>query len=422
MHMNRLLLRHVITLVLYRSERNFIAMTLKQNMLLRIYLYCCLGVFVSLTLVHLRPLNQDEIIVILVIGLVAIWFEWRPILLPSGEELSLVSPLLFTSSVLYGFFPTACILLGSTIILACMKPSSWKPILFNGAQYALSVYVALQVYQLAGGIIGTLDLNNVLSYSLYILCYQVMNFLFVTIFMYISTQTFISTDFKSNIIYLNLMALATLVTKVIEQGEIIGIVLFVIVLWGLGISYRTYYAMYNDFKILSIKDGLTNLYNHRHFQEKVEEVVVLDREVSLLLIDLDLFKLYNDQFGHPEGDKLLKEISKLLLDQTPKNVDAFRYGGEEFALILPDFNQTEALALAEKLRQAIAERDFYGADSMEMGHITVSIGISTYPEMADTKEQFIKNADLALYEAKKMRNNVVTYSPGIERVSELVSR
>ncbi|MBN8209749.1 GGDEF domain-containing protein [Bacillus sp. NTK071] len=397
-------------------------MTMKQKMMLRIYLYCCLGAFVSLTFLHIRPLSREEFIVISVIGLVAVWFEWRPISLPSGEELSLVSPLLFTSSVLYGFFPTACVLVSSSNILVCLKPSSWKPILFNGAQYALSAYLALQVYQLAGGIIGTLSLNNVLSYTLYIVCYQMMNFFFVTIFMYISTKSFLTIDVKATIVYFNLMVFATLVTKVIEQGEIMGIVLFVIILWSLGLSYRTYYSLYHEFKILSIKDGLTNLYNHRYFQQKIEEVLESSEAVSLLLIDLDFFKIYNDQFGHPEGDQLLKEISTLLLEKSPKDANVFRYGGEEFAILLQGYSEVKALSLSEKIRRAVSEKAFYGTDRMPMECITVSVGVSSYPEMVDSKEQLIKTADTALYEAKKMRNNVVAYSPRIERTTELISR
>ncbi|TKD70840.1 GGDEF domain-containing protein [Pseudalkalibacillus hwajinpoensis] len=396
-------------------------MKLDNDTLLRIYLYCILGIYVSLSFVYVRPLQVEEWIVISIIGSVAVLFELRPISLPSDEELSFVSPLLFISGVIYGFFPTACIVLIFSIILVFTKPAAWKPIFFNGAQYALSSYVALQAYQLAGGEIGSLSLNNVLSYVLYIVCYQLMNLLLVNIFIYIRNRSFISLDVKSTVVYLNLMAFGTLVTKVIEQGEIMGIVLFAVVLWGLGISYRTYYKMYNDFKMLSIKDGLTNLYNHRFFQQKIEEVVQTGKEVSLFLIDLDFFKTYNDHFGHPQGDTLLKEISSLLLDHSPNDAYTCRYGGEEFAIILPGHSQTEAFELAEEIRKSISERAFYGAESMPLDCITVSIGISTYPTIVDTKEQLIKTADMALYEAKKMRNNVVAYSPRIEKTSDLVN-
>lgn len=354
-------------------------------------------------------MNLTEWIAILIIAVIAALFELRPISLPSGEDLSFVSPLLFIPSILFGFFPVACIVFIFCLILVVTKPSAWKPIAFNGVQYALSAYVALGIYQLAGGQIGSLNLNNVLSYSAYIFFYHIMNLIFVNFYTYIRNRSFISLDLRSMVVYFNLMAFGTLVTKVIEIDGLIGLVLFTIVLWGLGISYRTYYKMYNDFKLLSIKDGLTNLYNHRFFQQKIHEIVLSEKECCLLLLDLDNFKVYNDKLGHPQGDILLRDISTLLLENAPKNAYVCRYGGEEFAIILPGVKRENGMKLAEKIRLSIFQSDFYGAENMPLNRITVSIGVSVYPQVK-TKEQLIKASDMALYEAKKSRNTVASFS------------
>ncbi|WP_409252929.1 GGDEF domain-containing protein [Bacillus sp. SCS-153A] len=382
-------------------------MKIDNQKLLSLYLYVCLGIFFVLTYSSYHTPSYMELLSIILLAVIAAVFELRPISLPNGEELSFVSPLLFIPGVLYGFFTVSSILIIFCTILIASKPAALKPILFNGVQYALATYVGIWVYQLTGGEIGSIDLNNVLSYGSYIFSYPLVNLVLVNIFIYIRNRTLISVDVKSTLIYLNLMAFAILITKVVELEGIMGIVLFTVVLWGLTSSYRTYYRMYNDFKQLSIKDGLTNLYNHRFFQQKLDELLKSDEKVSLFLLDLDYFKVYNDKFGHPQGDTLLREVSDLLVETTPDDAFVCRYGGEEFAVILPEMEVEYAKDLGEKIRESIYNKEFFGAEDMPFKHITVSLGISSNQEGTIPKGKLIKAADLALYEAKKSRNKVV---------------
>jgi len=164
-------------------------------------------------------------------------------------------------------------------------------------------------------------------------------------------------------------------------------------------------------------DGLTGLFNHRYFQN------ILDQEIkraerhstylSLVLIDIDHFKKVNDTYGHQVGDFILAEFSKTIQKNIRQYDIIARYGGEEFVVILPETTTEDALLVAEKLRAVIEKTDFQ--DSRETYRITASFGQSgCSPAVEDNfhKNTLINQADQALYEAKeKGRNKVVGYSP-----------
>ena len=174
------------------------------------------------------------------------------------------------------------------------------------------------------------------------------------------------------------------------------------------------------YKELSRKDGLTELYNHRFFHQLLETEVSraerYDRVVSLLMIDIDDFKSYNDTHGHPAGDVALRRLAQLL-KQASRNCDfAARYGGEEFAVIVPEVSADSARRMAERLLKLIADTEFEGEEEMPGGRLTVSLGIATYPMQAGSKSELIEHADQALYRAKGLgKNRVVVF--GEERVN-----
>jgi len=166
-------------------------------------------------------------------------------------------------------------------------------------------------------------------------------------------------------------------------------------------------------KELSITDGLTGLYNHRYFYKKLEaEIKRADRystNLSLLILDVDDFKFYNDKNGHPRGDEVLRRFGSLISENL-RDVDvACRYGGEEFAVILIETDKATAINSAERLRAAISGHHFPHEEDQPLGDVTVSIGIASYP--ADTKDmkELVKKADAALYRAKgEGKNRVYT--------------
>jgi len=162
---------------------------------------------------------------------------------------------------------------------------------------------------------------------------------------------------------------------------------------------------------LSITDGLTGLYNHRHFKEHLGQELNRARRhnlnVSLAMADIDYFKKFNDSYGHPAGDVLLRSVGDLLKDNIRKNDLAARYGGEEFSLVLVETNKSAASVVAEKIKKLVEEYSF-NANGHAGHRITISMGVATFPDDAAGSDELIKIADDRLYRAKENgRNRVV---------------
>jgi len=163
---------------------------------------------------------------------------------------------------------------------------------------------------------------------------------------------------------------------------------------------------------LAVTDGLTGLNNYRYFKEHlIHELRRAERHksnVSLVMLDIDFFKNYNDTHGHLAGDEVLRTIAKLMRDNVRSIDVTARYGGEEFALILPETNKSAAHVVAEKIRKLVETHRFPNEETQPNGKITVSIGVATFPDDAKELEELINRADQRLYQAKALgRNRVV---------------
>ncbi len=222
--------------------------------------------------------------------------------------------------------------------------------------------------------------------------------------------------------------------------------------------------LYGDVEHLAITDGLTGLYNHRYFYDRLAQEVAraqrYDLPLSLLMIDIDDFKAYNDRSGHRAGDALLRQLGVVLRSQTRQQIDLVaRYGGEEFAVILPSTGVAGAARAGERLRDAINDGSLAGADAVDVGFdrrdagaagsaadtdpggdssaahavgerirssvagqtfgtteqlpvITVSVGVASMPEHATSADALVDQADAALYRAKHLGKNRVEVERG----------
>jgi len=159
------------------------------------------------------------------------------------------------------------------------------------------------------------------------------------------------------------------------------------------------------------EDGLTGLYNHRYFQESLRDELMrchrYNRIFSLLFIDLDHFKPYNDNLGHMKGDILLREIATFFKVSSREADTVARYGGDEFAFILPETNSREARSFAKRLHQNFQKQRFGGKELRYNFSITISIGVATYPDNGTFSEELVEAADQALYRAKRAGRNCV---------------
>ncbi len=165
----------------------------------------------------------------------------------------------------------------------------------------------------------------------------------------------------------------------------------------------------------SIIDNLTGLYNHKYFYESMESTEILNKGIfSILFIDIDYFKLVNDNFGHSTGDSVLKRISELIKETTGRENPVFRYGGEEFTAILRGFDSEKALEFAERIRSKVST-DFELQKFSGFVPISVSVGIASHPQNGIEFEDLVKKADKAMYFSKNQgRNQCRNYFEGIE--------
>ena len=180
------------------------------------------------------------------------------------------------------------------------------------------------------------------------------------------------------------------------------------------ISYLAKYLLKSrDFEYqykLATTDGLTELYNHRYFQDTLRKQIETSKRYnqpfSLIIIDIDFFKKFNDSYGHQAGDAVLKGVAHILKRNTRATDFVCRYGGEEMSIILPYTDQNEAIANAERICKAVANHVFKLPNNIEC-NVTISLGVSTFPEDGDTPQRIIEKADKALYWAKEHGRNQV---------------
>lgn len=163
---------------------------------------------------------------------------------------------------------------------------------------------------------------------------------------------------------------------------------------------------------LATTDGLTELYNHRYFQEQMIMQVANSKRYnstfSLILIDIDFFKKFNDDFGHQSGDAVLRQVAQKLKKNVRSTDFVCRYGGEEMSIILPNSSKDEAIITAQKICQTIAEKPFRLANDKE-SNVTISLGVATFPEDGETPGEIINMADKRLYHAKENGRNQVGF-------------
>ena len=161
---------------------------------------------------------------------------------------------------------------------------------------------------------------------------------------------------------------------------------------------------------LATTDGLTELYNHRYFQEQirmqVEQAKRYSTNFSLIIIDIDFFKKFNDTFGHQSGDAVLRQVAQTLKKNVRSTDIVCRYGGEEMSIILPNTIKDEAFTTAQKICNRVAEKKFKLIGDKETG-VTISLGVATFPFDGDTAQKIIEAADKKLYEAKNNGRNQV---------------
>jgi diguanylate cyclase (GGDEF)-like protein len=172
--------------------------------------------------------------------------------------------------------------------------------------------------------------------------------------------------------------------------------------------------LHNRTRVMAITDFLTGLYNHRYFQQiltqELGRATRYEKTLSLIILDIDNFKSFNDRFGHAVGDKVLIAIGEII-NRSLRKVDfAFRYGGEEFVILLPETPLENAILTVERIRERIADEASSSVPEADGSRVTVSAGVACYPENGSNREDLFSLMDSYLYKAKSMGKNRVCHS------------
>ncbi|MGI6596133.1 MAG: GGDEF domain-containing protein [Elusimicrobia bacterium] len=173
-------------------------------------------------------------------------------------------------------------------------------------------------------------------------------------------------------------------------------------------------VLHEEVNKASITDALTGLYNRRHFQNRMEQEFAkakrADFPVSVMISDLDNFKYYVDSYGHPKGDKILAEVGLLIKSSVRDGDVACRFGGDEFAYLLPFTSSVEAKIFADRIKKNLSTHIFLEEEEEKAVNLTMSIGIAAFPEHGQTVEEVISKADQALFKSKAGgKNRLTTY-------------
>ncbi|MEK6726711.1 MAG: diguanylate cyclase [Deltaproteobacteria bacterium] len=225
------------------------------------------------------------------------------------------------------------------------------------------------------------------------------------------TKSFVSIPLKLNSRTIGVLNLSDKITGEIFSAEDRDLLLSFASYASIALDRGTYFKMSEELKSISITDHLTGLLNRRYLQERLfEETERAKRHkapLTLFMIDIDDFKSFNDRYGHPAGDQILKTVAHAIQEEV-RNIDVVaRYGGEEFTVMLPTTSKTASMVIAERIRKGIEETPYWGPKIKAGEKVTISLGIATCPEDADSMEILIEQADRALFMAKTGGKNRV---------------
>lgn len=350
---------------------------------------------------------------------------------PEGNKQSMDSSVYLASLFVYGTSFTLSILLLSFVISAIYERSvSWWKHLVNFSIYALMITGAAAVFESLGGQQGPIQNENMLAYVVTLTVYFAINVGLVGFYYYLLYKGSLYETLKgflkdTLLVYLSTLILSLVLSILIMYNGVFGLALFIGLSMMLSYSYRQLFTMYQQIQEKAIKDQRTGLYNHSYFENllemEIKKAKTSNDMLSLAMIDIDDFKKYNDQFGHLKGDMLLGFLGNFLKNECePAEVTASRFGGEEFTILMPGYDENKARHFMNRLRKKLNDTYFEGVEIFPAGCLSFSAGIASYRDDIHDKAQMVDLADQALYYAKKQgKNNVHVYGSGSAQEYEI---
>lgn len=403
---------------------------------IRIYILsiCLLGASVFAYANHLSFLHyslEQWIVVYALLGAVMVLEHFTFQIPPASNKQSMDTSVYLACIFVYSLEMAIFILLLSSIIAAVREQSlSWWKHAVNFSIYSMSMFVATQVFTASGGQTGPLDSSQLAAYLLAMISYFVINTLTLGLYFYIAYKESLSELRKaffaeSLLVYVCTLLLSLVLTVLLYHNGFLGLAIFLALSSLLSHAFKLLFHMFRDVEQKANVDQRTGLFNHTQFENVLNCNVKTARghstPLSLALIDIDDFKAYNDHFGHLKGDQLLGFVGALLLKETEDtDITAYRYGGEEFSLLLPGYHADEAALFVNRLRKRLNDSLFEGVEIFPHGCLSFSAGIAEYRIDIYDKSQLVERADKALYYAKRQGKNTVHISGSLDNLERAI--
>lgn len=341
--------------------------------------------------------------------------------------LKLIS-LLFCGMVIFTQYPNDKIAPSSSVYAISFIVISILVLICEGWLYSIKKSQVNQVFN-TSGLIENIILISLYTFLIIISGFHESQYKFLFLFIIIANtiqygfNIGINTAIIDSLIILTIDLLGVKTSSINKYFEVDLVLsgVFIMVAWLLG-YYVKLENQYRDKAIqLANLDELTGVYNHRYFQntlsQQIEEANKKNTNICLLFIDIDHFKYYNDLYGHSAGDVVLSRFGEIFKQTVREQDIVARYGGEEFAVIIPDICEEEAVKIGNRIRDVIENTYFEGEENQPSGKLTISVGVSCYPQKAKSKQELINTADDALYRAKFFnKNRVESYYSVLEEL------
>lgn len=404
---------------------------------LYVILLSCIGIGVFLYMnkwSYLYLSTADWVMVYTMLGAALILDYFTFQIPPKGNQQSMDSSVYLACIFMFGgAFSLSVLLPVSIILLIKERKLTWWKHVVNFSIYSLMITGAAAVFEWTGGQSGTLDDYNLFPYFAALAAYFIINTITLGLFFHFSTKdalqqmkrAFVT---ESLLVYLCTLILALVLTILVVHNGVLGLLLYLSLSILLSHAFRQLFVMYQTIEEKANTDQRTGLFNHSYFESMLENELTVARTqgtpLCLGLIDIDDFKKYNDRFGHLQGDSLLALLGDFLIRKTEGTpVTAFRYGGEEFTLLMPGMDLDESYRFMNKLRKQLNDTPFEGVEVFPHGCLSFSAGVAPYQVDMYNKSQLVDQADKALYYAKKQgKNNVHRHgsNDGMEHEIDLV--
>lgn len=384
-----------------------------------IFLISALGILLFTFLIKIPQYSQMDWVIIFAVSCSILILNYYIIQMPpKGNALSLDSSIYLASLFLYGLHFTLLVLVIHSIIFAILQRKIvWWKHLFNFSIYSLMIIGSYYTFIFTNGNIGNVHLSNIVPYLFSLCTYFILNLLLVGLyFIFAATENLVNffNEFIKETIatYLSALVLSLVLVILMKTEELFGLSLFTCIAFLLSLAFKQHFNLFKEVSEKANQDFLTGLNNHGYFKEILEKEVALSKEsdkpLSVVLLDIDDFKKYNDLYGHIQGDQLLQEFGGLLKTECDgANFFVARYGGEEFSIIMPNTNRETAYSFINDLRKKANDTYMKGVEALPYGCLSFSAGIAECEKETYSISELLNKADQAMYASKNHGKNQV---------------